>query len=105
MRDDHPPVEGVEDVVLDQVASVLIEHHRSSIEGCRCGWADLGRSHAAHVAAVLARGRLLAGQDQRIAAWEAVAAHPALAPAYDDGDVLLPAVLRRLDSLALAEEC
>lgn len=41
--------------------------------------------------------------DERIRAWHEVAAHAALAPAYDDGDVLLPAVLRRLDRLAALE--
>lgn len=35
-------------------AMVLITHSRTSIEGCHCGWADLGHSHAQHVADMLA---------------------------------------------------
>lgn len=39
------------------LAGILIEHTRMNIERCRCGWSDLGRSHARHVAdAILAEG-------------------------------------------------
>lgn len=39
----------------DQSALLLmLAHYRDSIEGCRCGWADLGKSHSLHVLGVLA---------------------------------------------------
>lgn len=39
------------------LAGILIEHTRMNIERCRCGWSDLGRSHARHVAdALIAAG-------------------------------------------------
>ena len=41
--------------------------------------------------------------DERIQAWHAVAAHPALASAYDNDGVLIDAVLSRLTALAAAE--
>jgi hypothetical protein len=28
---------------------LMLAHYRDSIEGCRCGWADLGKSHVLHV--------------------------------------------------------
>lgn len=34
-------------------AAILVAHQRRDISGCMCGWSELGRSHAAHVAAVL----------------------------------------------------
>lgn len=37
---------------------VLIMHHRRDIRGCRCGWAELGRSHAGHVIDELERAGL-----------------------------------------------
>lgn len=32
-----------------ETAALLIAHGRYRIEDCACGWADLGKSHAAHV--------------------------------------------------------
>lgn len=37
---------------------VLINHQRTSIRGCGCGWAELGKSHPAHVLAELRRAGL-----------------------------------------------
>ena len=34
------------DVLLD----VLVYHQPTATSGCICGWAELGRSHAVHVA-------------------------------------------------------
>ena len=34
-------------------AAVLVAHQRVNLTACLCGWADLGRSHADHVARVL----------------------------------------------------
>ncbi len=45
---------------LDAVAMLLIEHARYDIVGCHCGWAELGKSHAQHVAQVLDAAGLLA---------------------------------------------
>jgi len=40
---------------VEDMAKVLVEHTRISAEKCYCGWGELGRSHAKHVAtAVLA---------------------------------------------------
>lgn len=36
----------------DALVEVITHHHRSRIEGCGCGWSDLGRSHSEHVADV-----------------------------------------------------
>ena len=33
--------------------AVLVAHQRRDSGSCLCGWSELGRSHAAHVAAVL----------------------------------------------------
>lgn len=33
--------------------AILVAHQRKDIGGCLCGWAKLGRSHAAHVAEIL----------------------------------------------------
>lgn len=43
------------------LVDVLVYHWRTDNSGCGCGWAELGRSHAEHVASVyeasiLARG-------------------------------------------------
>lgn len=35
-------------------AAVLVAHQRRDIGSCLCGWSEIGRSHAEHVAAVLA---------------------------------------------------
>lgn len=34
------------------LAHVVIYHHKVSIEGCLCGWSELGRSIGEHVADV-----------------------------------------------------
>lgn len=31
---------------------VIVYHGRTDIKGCHCGWAELGKSHAGHVADV-----------------------------------------------------
>jgi len=49
---------------VERVADLLIEHSRYRIEDCYCGWADLGKSHAAHVAQALADAGLLAPAPQ-----------------------------------------
>lgn len=36
----------------DVLVDVLIYHTRNGIRGCRCGWAELGRSWPEHVATV-----------------------------------------------------
>lgn len=36
----------------DTLVNVIIYHGRTSIKGCHCGWAELGKSHAEHVADV-----------------------------------------------------
>ena len=35
-------------------AAVLVAHQRRNAGSCLCGWSELGRSHAEHVAGVLA---------------------------------------------------
>lgn len=34
------------------LVGVLIYHQRKDITSCQCGWAELGKSHAGHVADV-----------------------------------------------------
>ena len=34
------------------LVEVLVYHWRTETSGCGCGWAELGRSHAEHVATV-----------------------------------------------------
>jgi hypothetical protein len=34
------------------LTAVVIYHYRKGIEGCGCGWAELGASYAEHVADV-----------------------------------------------------
>lgn len=46
--------------LVSVVADLLIEHSRYDITGCRCGWAELGKSHAEHVAKELDAAGLLA---------------------------------------------
>jgi hypothetical protein len=41
---------------------VLVAHQRRDIRSCGCGWDDLGKSHAEHVAAALASARALRGE-------------------------------------------
>lgn len=40
-----PPVLLDREVLFD----VLVYHYRTDSSGCGCGWAELGRSHPAHV--------------------------------------------------------
>lgn len=42
--------------------AVLIAHSRMTIASCLCGWSELGRSHAAHQARMLAGAGLLANR-------------------------------------------
>ncbi len=35
------------------IAEVLAEHTKRTIKGCDCGWAELGKSHWDHQAAVI----------------------------------------------------
>jgi hypothetical protein len=48
---------------VEQVAQLLIEHTRTRIEDCHCGWGvntgALGQSHTVHVAQALADAGLL----------------------------------------------
>lgn len=47
-------------------AAVLVAHQRRDIGSCLCGWSELGKSHADHVAAVLdAAGALRTSPSQR----------------------------------------
>lgn len=32
------------------LVEVLVAHQRRDIEGCRCGWSELGHSHPEHIA-------------------------------------------------------
>lgn len=48
---------------VDRAAEVMIEHTRTSIEKCHCGWGDLGQSHAEHVAQALDEAGLLATEE------------------------------------------
>lgn len=45
---DAPPVPYDRAVLVD----ILVYHYRRDIQGCGCGWAELGRSHPEHVADV-----------------------------------------------------
>jgi hypothetical protein len=53
---------------VEQAAQVLIEHTRTRIEDCHCGWGvntgALGQSHALHVAHALADAGLLAVREK-----------------------------------------
>lgn len=49
------PVVNVEDVT-----DLLVAHQRASSEKCLCGWGELGRSHARHVATAI-NAHLLGG--------------------------------------------
>jgi hypothetical protein len=54
---------------VEQVAQLLIEHTRTRIEDCHCGWGvvntgALGQSHALHVAHALADAGLLAVREK-----------------------------------------
>lgn len=39
--------------------AILVAHQRYDIQGCLCGWGELGRSHPAHQVAMLRRAGLL----------------------------------------------
>lgn len=68
------PMCGPDASYIDKVATTLIQHSRTSIKGCHCGWAELGRSHAEHVAKVLDEKKLLVNSDHNkelsAKAWE-----------------------------------
>jgi hypothetical protein len=34
----------------EKLIEILVAHQRRDIGSCLCGWAELGRSHAVHVA-------------------------------------------------------
>lgn len=42
-----------------RVEALLIVHQRRDVGSCLCGWAELGRTHAGHQAAVLREAGLL----------------------------------------------
>lgn len=42
------------DTYQQLAASILVAHQRRDSASCLCGWSHLGRSHAEHVAGVLA---------------------------------------------------
>ena len=68
-RPTNQPPMTVDDIVT-RAAEVMIEHSRTSIEGCHCGWSDLGKSHAEHVARALAGAGLLATDEVKAEVWE-----------------------------------
>jgi hypothetical protein len=47
--------------VDDAATAILVDHQRLDIRSCLCGWAELGRLHAGHQAAMLREAGLLAG--------------------------------------------
>lgn len=48
----------------DPAEMILVAHQRYSIEGCLCGWSELGKSHAKHQATMLREAGLLAQHDE-----------------------------------------
>lgn len=47
-------------MAVDETAeAVLVAHQRYDITGCRCGWSELGRSHARHQVAALREAGVL----------------------------------------------
>lgn len=49
----EPPGGGAVTVYDREVLVQVITYHRNvTIEGCMCGWADLGKDHSKHVADV-----------------------------------------------------
>lgn len=49
----------------DVLVQVLVYHWRTNTSGCGCGWAELGHSHAEHVADVYEQSvAAYAGTDQ-----------------------------------------
>lgn len=49
LGDDEPGVVPYDRAVL---VDVLVYHYRKGIEGCGCGWAELGASYPGHIADV-----------------------------------------------------
>jgi hypothetical protein len=50
-----PPNEPRADVLIydrQVLTTILIYHWRTKTSGCGCGWGDLGKSHADHIADV-----------------------------------------------------
>jgi hypothetical protein len=47
-----PDHRGMTDYDRDALVQTIIYHGRTSIKGCHCGWAELGKRHAEHVADV-----------------------------------------------------
>lgn len=45
--------------VLERTAAFLVVHNRSEFASCRCGYNELGRSYAQHVAEELRKAGLL----------------------------------------------
>ena len=87
-----------------------VERARESVRGVNLpereiAWADL-RSHAAEDTWRLLGevDRLSAEQDERIKAWEAIAAHAAFADCYQGERPLLESVIDRIDALVSTEE-
>ena len=87
-----------------------VERARESVRGVNLpereiAWADL-RSHAAEDTWRLLGevDRLSAEQDERIQAWEAIAAHAAFADCYQEERPLLESVIDRIDALVSTEE-
>jgi hypothetical protein len=66
MTTDLPPYARRELDALAQVRgarqpeAILIAHQRRDVGSCLCGWAELGKSHAAHQVAMLCEAGLLA---------------------------------------------
>ena len=87
-----------------------VERARESVRGVNLpereiAWADL-RSHAAEDTWRLLGevDRLSAEQDERIQAWEAIAAHAAFADCYREERPLLESVIDRIDALVSTSE-
>ena len=87
-----------------------VERARESVRGVNLpereiAWADL-RSHAAEDTWRLLGevDRLSAEQDERIQAWEAIAAHAAFADCYQEERPLLESVIDRIDALVSTSE-
>jgi hypothetical protein len=49
---------------LEVVERILVQHQRRDIASCICGWAELGKSHPAHQAAMLRDAGLLVSRAQ-----------------------------------------
>lgn len=45
--------------VMRRTEEVLVAHQRKDSQFCLCGWGELGRSHAAHVAKMLKHAGVL----------------------------------------------